>query len=159
MEFVNKMIVAFFGIVILFSSCSKDESSENVFKEAGVLLRINANNNIDYFNSNLLDLNNVNFYSIDNNNNLVPFNESNYSFLTDSNGKKIISFLCYRLENNENEKMIIKWNETDLDTLSYGYEKFPNGSESVYNLKFNNAIIEPDENGIFTAFKDVNISN
>ena len=47
MEFVNKMIVAFFGIVILFSSCSKDESSENVFKEAGVLLRINANNNID----------------------------------------------------------------------------------------------------------------
>ena len=107
MEFVNKMIVAFFGIVILFSSCSKDESSENVFKEAGVLLRINANNNIDYFNSNLLDLNNVNFYSIDNNNNLVPFNESNYSFLTDSNGKEIISFLCDRLENNENEKMII----------------------------------------------------
>ena len=45
---------------------------------------INKNGSQLIFNThdtNLLDLNNVNFYSIDNNNNLVPFNESNYSFL------------------------------------------------------------------------------
>jgi hypothetical protein len=159
MEYVNKMIVAFFGIVILFSSCTKDEPSSSVFKEAGILLRINANNNADFFNSNLIDLNNIKFYSLDNNNNLVTFNDSNYSFLTDNNGKKVISFLCYKFENNENEKMIIKWNETDLDTLSYGYKRFSNGSESVYNLKFNTATIEPDQYGIFTASKDVDISN
>jgi hypothetical protein len=158
MEFANKI----FSLVciLMLISCSKDSSSENIFIEASPVLKISTSSEIGNF-LNTINTNNVELYcKIDGVLTLLTYpNSDNYSgysvFQEPPINEKLIKISCYIGGNNNFEDTYIKWNETDIDTLSYEITRYETGSIAIKSLKFNSvSITNNNENGIYIVTKN-----
>jgi len=67
----------------------------------------------------------------------------------------LIKIGCYIGTNQNHEETYIKWNETDMDTLSYDIIRYSTGSIGINSLKFNSVPISiNNEYGIYNVTKN-----
>lgn len=159
MEFVRKFFAILFG-TILFTSCSNSNSEpDTIFIEASPLLRIKNSNQSDNF------LNSINT-------NTIELHYKKSGILTQLTypgdypkgfkivqeppiNEKMIIVHCYIGGNNNHEETFIKWNDTDMDTLSYNITRYKSGSIAINSLKYNSVnIASNNEYGIFNIIKN-----
>jgi hypothetical protein len=143
MEFVSKFLVILFGIV-LFTSCS--ENNPNViFIEASPLLRIkNSDQTVNFLNT--INTNTIEIYYKKDGvlTRFIHGGDMPYAFNIVQEppiNEKLIRVQCYIGGNNNHEETYIKWNETDIDTLSYEITRYKTGSKIISSLKYNSVVI------------------
>jgi hypothetical protein len=158
MEFASKFLVMLFGIV-LFTSCSESNSEPNIFLESSALFRIKNSDETGNF-LNTINTNTIELYYKkegvltrltypgDYPNGLIIVQEPPIN-------EKLIKVFCYTGGNNNYEETYIKWNETDMDTLSYNITRYKSGSIAISSLKYNSVVVaNNNENGVFNVIKN-----
>ncbi len=162
MAFANKILLVIAGILLL-NSCSRTTSEpEEVFRETGVLLRIKNNSGENFLET--INTDNIELYYkkngvltlltysspgaiLDNPKAFVIINEPPLN-------EKMIGISCYVEGNNTSEETYIKWNDSDMDTLSYDITRYETGSIIIHSIKYNNKLISNNnEYGIYDIIK------
>jgi hypothetical protein len=160
MEFASKLFLIILG-VLLFSSCSKNNPDEpnGMFFEASPLLKITTSGEGGNF-LNTINTNNIQlFYKKDGVLTLLTYggdHPQGYGIIQEPPlNEKLIKIGCYTGEVQNHEETYIKWNETDMDTLSYDIVRYNTGSLGIKSLKFNSvSIINNNEYGIYNVTKN-----
>lgn len=151
MEFANKIAAVAMGLVLFISCENHSESGENVFIEANPLFLIKNSEGQNFLESINTEQIGV-FYK--KNNALTPIGEwyaSNSSGTLDNpNGyaiineqpvnEKMIRIFCYYGGNESKGSTYVKWNDSDIDTISYNIIRHTTGSISIDSLRFNNVL-------------------
>lgn len=158
MEFANKI----FSLILIFilTSCTKDTPSESIFIDASPILKINSvGENGNFLNT--INIENVQlFYKKDGVLSLLSYpgsdNPKGYSIFNEPPiNEKLIRISAYIGGSKNQEETYIKWNETDIDTLSYNIIRYDSGSIGINSLKFNSiSISNNNENGIYYLIKN-----
>ncbi|EKT3957659.1 hypothetical protein K5L04_07465 [Flavobacterium psychrophilum] len=158
MEFANKVFSLMF--ILILTSCSKDEPSGSIYIEASPILKINSSGEGGNF-LNTINGGNVQlYYKKDGVLTLLTYpgtdNPKGYSIFQEAPiNEKMIKVHCYIGGNNNQEETYIKWNESDIDTLSYNITRYESGSIGINSLKFNSvSISNNNENGIYNIIKN-----
>lgn len=158
MEFVSKFLAILFG-TILFTSCSESNSEPNIFLESSALLRIkNSDQTVNFLNT--INTNTIELYYKKAGilTRLTYPGDYPYGFKIVQEppiNEKMIIVYCYIGGNNNHEETYIKWNDTDMDTLSYEITRYKTGSKIISSLKYNSVVITiKNENGIYDVIKN-----
>lgn len=134
------------------SSCSKDERTNTI--PSGVFLnnyatfRITLADGSDFFTQQYVDQNNIKVLKLVDGNYVEANNL--FSFYIDPDGKANFKINLSEPVVGDNFTTVVKWNDTDHDTFTYGYIIFPNGSVSINDLKVNGE--RPVEFGQYASF-------
>jgi hypothetical protein len=159
MEFASKFLVILFGIV-LFTSCSESNTEPNtIFIEASSFLRIkNSDQTVNFLNT--INTNTIEIYYKKEGvlTRYIHGGDMPYAFNIVQEppiNEKLIIVQCYIGGNNNHEETYIKWNETDMDTLSYDITRYKTGSIAISSLKYNSVVLANNyENGAFNVIKN-----
>lgn len=159
MEFASKFLATLFG-VILFTSCSESNSESNtIFIEASALLRIkNSDQTVNFLNT--INTNTIEIYykKVGVLTRYIHGGDMPYAFNIVQEtpiNEKLIIVQCYINGNNNHEETYIKWNETDIDTLSYDIRRYKTGSIAISSLKYNSVLIRNNnEYGVYNVVKN-----
>jgi hypothetical protein len=159
MEFASKFLVILFGIV-LFTSCSENNTEPNtIFIEASSLLRIkNSDQTVNFLNT--INTNTTELYYKKEGvlTRYIQGGDNPYGLKIVQEppiNEKMIIVYCYIGGNNNHEETYIKWNETDIDTLSYDITRYKTGSIAISSLKYNSVVLANNyENGAFNVIKN-----
>jgi hypothetical protein len=158
MEFVSKFLGILFGIV-LFTSCSESNSEANIFLESSALLRIkNSDQTVNFLNTTNTNTIELYYKKAGILTRLTYPGDYPYGFKIVQEppiNEKMIIVYCYSGGNNNHEETYIKWNETDIDTLSYEITRYKTGSIAISSLKYNSVVLANNyENGAFNVIKN-----
>lgn len=157
MEFVSKFLGILFGLIVC-TSCSESNSEPNIFIEASPIFRIkNSDKTVNFLNT----INNTNtieiYYKKDGVlTRYIHGGDNPYGFKIVQEppiNEKMIIVHCYISGNNNYEETYIKWNATDIDTLSYDITRYKTGSIIISSLKYNSVVLK-NENGIYDVTKN-----
>ncbi len=159
MEFANKILTTMLGVVLL-TSCSKEnnEPKENIFIETSVLMRITKSGEIENF-LNTINTDNISLHYKENGVLKMLTYPGDYpkGYLIAQEqpvNEKLIKLFCYSGGNNDTEETYIKWNETDIDTLSYNIKRYESGSLVISSIKFNSKpVTNNNQYGIYNVTK------
>ncbi|WP_396189004.1 hypothetical protein [Flavobacterium sp.] len=160
MEFANKFLVIVLGSVLI-TGCSKSNPDvpSSMFFETSPILKISTNGEEENF-LNTINTNNIQlFYKKDGVLTLLTYG-GDYPqgfgvFQEPPLNEKLIKIGCYIGTNQNHEETYIKWNETDMDTLSYDIIRYSTGSIGINSLKFNSVPISiNNEYGIYNITKN-----
>lgn len=161
MAFANKIILMITGILLL-NSCSRTSEPDEVFRETSALLRIKTNSGENFLET--INTDNVELYYKKNGVLTLLTYSSPGAILDNPKGyliiketplnQKIIGISCYVEGTNPKEETYIKWNDSDMDTLSYDITRYETGSISIHSIKYNNKpISNNNEYGIYDVIK------
>jgi len=162
MAFANKILLVLIGILLL-NSCSRNNSEpEEVFRDTSTLLRIKNNRGENFLET--VNTDNIQLYYKKNGVLTLLTYSSPGAILDYPKGyliikeppvnEKMIRILCYNEGNNPSEETYIKWNDSDMDTLSYKVTRYETGSISIHSIKYNNKpISNNNEYGIYDFIK------
>lgn len=162
MAFANKILSIITGILLL-NSCSRTTSEpEEVFRETSTLLRLKKNNGDNFLettNTDKIEL----YYKKNGILTLLTYSSpgavldypKGYLIIKEAPlNQKMIRIFCYDEGNNPSEETYIKWNDSDMDTLSYDITRYETGSISIHSVKYNNKpISNNNEYGIYDIIK------
>jgi hypothetical protein len=161
MEFASKFLAIVIGCAF-FTSCSKNNPDvpSNMFFETSPILKISTSGEeVNFLNT--INTNNIQlFYKKDGVLTLLTYPGSNnyngFGIIQEPPlNEKLIKIGCYVEGNQNHEETYIKWNETDIDTLSYDIVRYSTGSIGINSLKFNSiSISNNNENGIYNIIKN-----
>lgn len=161
MEFASKFLAIVIGCTFI-TSCSKNNTDvpSNMFFETSPILKISKSGEEGNF-LNTINTNNIElFYKKNGVLTLLTYPGSNnyngFGIIQEPPlNEKLIKISCYVKGNQNHEETYIKWNETDIDTLSYDIVRYSTGSIGINSLKFNSInISNNNENGIYNIIKN-----
>jgi hypothetical protein len=152
MEFVSKFFILLLGVVV-FTSCSTSSPNEpsGMFFETSPVLKITTSGEGGNF-LNTINTNNIQlFYKKNGVLTLLTYggdNPQGFGIIQETPlNEKLIKIGCYVGTNQNHEETYIKWNDSDIDTLSYDIIRYNTGSIGISSLKFNNQNAIPANNG------------
>lgn len=158
MVFANKILTIITGILIL-NSCTRNSSeSEEIHIGNSAILKISKTNGENFLET--INVDDIKLYYKKNENLVLISNNSDYPkgfliFQESPINQKMIKIFCYIDRTNSSEETYIKWNESDMDTLSYNIKRYDTGSIDIINLKFNSIpITNNNENGGYELTKE-----
>ena len=157
MVFANKILTIVAGILVL-NSCSRTSSeSEEVHIESSALLKISKTNGQNFLET--INADNIKLYHKVNGNLVLISDNSDYPkgyiIVNESPvNQKMIKIFCYINGTNNSEETFIKWNDLDIDTLSYNITRNGTGV-SISSVKYNDTpISNSNVNGIYEIIKE-----
>ena len=138
MEFVNKYLIILAGLTLF--SCSRNSSTEETSIDNATLLNIKTSNGENFLNT--INTSNIELY-YKKNGTLTLLNYTSpgavldypkgYTIVQEAPiNEKMIKIFCYIGENGEtNGETYIKWNNNDMDTISYSINRSPTGNITI----------------------------
>ena len=144
-------------------ACSRNTYEEQTYIGNSTLLNIKNSNGLNLLNS--VNSDNIKLYYKKNGNLELLTYSSEGAILDYPKGyvviqeppinEKMIKIFCYIGGNNSEAETFVKWNDDDMDTISYSINKNSTNSISISNIKFNSvAISNNNQNGIYYVVKD-----
>lgn len=158
MESVSKKIAIISATVMLLLSCSRNTpETQKTFLEAGARLIIhNADGSGNYLES--INTDDIKLFYKDNGS-LLPLTypgDTPKGYIVYKEGpvnEKAINIFCYVGGTKTAEETYIRWNDNDMDTLSYNIARYENGI-SAYSFKYNGKpITNNNQYGIYYISK------